>query len=153
MKPIAYDRNERQQLRLPSSAKKPINRTQLHRSQSIWYNQYWSIRANTLAPSALCDHPRRTDPSASNNTGSYNPYWLIVGTSAHFNLRFGCLFTFCEHHQVFVSVDPDSNSQWRQMNFCEEILVSNPSLNIVDPGFNSQWQLENGRPILDKVWV
>jgi hypothetical protein len=37
---IAYDRNEQQQPRLPSSVKKPIDRTQLDRSQTIRYNRY-----------------------------------------------------------------------------------------------------------------
>jgi hypothetical protein len=62
MKPIAYDRNnKRQQLRLPSSVKKLIDHTQLHRSQSIRYNQYRSIKADPFVPSASCDRPREVD--------------------------------------------------------------------------------------------
>jgi hypothetical protein len=34
--------DDKQQLRLPSSSMKPIDRTQLHQSQSIHYNQYRS---------------------------------------------------------------------------------------------------------------
>jgi hypothetical protein len=71
-KPIAYDRNnERQQLRLPSSAKKPIDRTQLHRSQSIQYNQYRSIRTDPFAPSASYDHRGRVDPFAPSASCDY----------------------------------------------------------------------------------
>jgi hypothetical protein len=69
---IAYDsNNERQQLQLPSSAKKPIDRTQLHQSQSIRYNQYRSIRADPFAPSASCDYPRRADPFAPSASCDY----------------------------------------------------------------------------------
>jgi hypothetical protein len=74
----------------------------------------------------------------TNNTGSYSPYRLIVGTNVHFNFRFGWWFNFCEYPQVLVLVGPGVGSHWRQTNFCGKILVSNPSLNIVGPGFNSQ---------------
>jgi hypothetical protein len=45
--------DNRQQLRLQSLAMKSIDRTQLHRSQSIQYNQYRSIGICSIAPSAF----------------------------------------------------------------------------------------------------
>jgi hypothetical protein len=41
-----------------TSAKKPIDRTQLHGSQSIRYNQYRSIRADPSTTSVVTDRPR-----------------------------------------------------------------------------------------------
>jgi hypothetical protein len=90
-----------------------------------------------------------TEPTIKGPTARIG--WLLGQVPTSIFVLVGC--SLFAHAIKSLSVGPGSNSQLRQTDFCEEILVSNQSLNIVDPWFNSQWQVKDGRPILDKAWV